>query len=240
MNAEQKSAYWNNLANSVIGSGVGSIFSGLGNEIAGNSIAQQQAWQERMMAKQQAYWKEQFNMINEYNKPANVAKRYLEGGISPSAAFGGSAVGQSSTSAQLGSSGSPVGFPNTMQSPSQWFSTITQAISQLSSAYKNTAEGKSIMTMLEDSLKGLQLDNSIKAFAFELDKANLPKKQKAEISKLLAEANQSQAMVNVANQEELLKMEQRYKVIQERINEITKGKILSQESLHWLETWKTL
>ena len=125
-------------AGSLIG-GIGSLFN------KGSSVEQQQAWQERMMDKQQAYWKQQFDYINEYNKPSNVAKRYFEAGASPSAAFGGSSVGQATASPTLGGSGSPVGFPPTMQNGAQMFSTIAQALSSLGSAFKNTAEGKSIM-----------------------------------------------------------------------------------------------
>ena len=209
-------------AGSLIG-GIGSLFN------KGSSVEQQQAWQEKMMDKQQAYWKQQFDYINEYNKPSNVAKRYFEAGASPSAAFGGSSVGQATASPSLGGSGSPVGFPPTMQNGAQMFSTIAQALSSLGSAFKNTAEGKSIMSLLADQLRGLKLDNDQKQFLFNLDQENLPKKQKIEIGNLFAEGQKLIAQANLANEEELLTIEKRYKTVAERLSEITKNSILQKD-----------
>ena len=188
------------------------------------------------MALAQEYWEKQFDMTNEYNKPSNTAKRYLEGGISPSAAFGGSSVGQSAAS-PVAPAAPSVSYPPTLQSPIQMVSSIAQAISSFGSAFKNTAEAKSIMTLLSEQLKGLTIDNSTKAFALEVDQSTLPKMRKAEIGKLLAEAGKLQADISVANEDELLKIEQRYKTIAERINELTKGVILSQEAQNWQNTY---
>lgn len=209
--------------------GAGSLIGGIGNLLHGSSVQQQQNWQENMMAKQQQYWKEQFDLVNEYNHPKNVVQRYLQAGISPSAGFGSSSVGQSSASPVLGGSGSPVGFPPTMQNGAQIFSTIAQAVSSLGSAFKNTAEGKSIMTLLADQLRGLKLDNDQKQFLFNLDQANLPKKQKIEIGNLFAEGQKLTAQANLANEEELLTIEKRYKTIAERLSEITKNSLLQKD-----------
>ena len=100
--------------------GAGSLFGGIGSLFNGSSVQQQQNWQERMMDKQQQYWREQFDLVNEYNKPKNLVSRYLEAGISPSAGFGSSSVGQSSASPTLGGSGSPVGFPPLLPPDCNW------------------------------------------------------------------------------------------------------------------------
>lgn len=211
--------------------------------MAANSIAglagmdKQNQLNRENMALAQDYWEKQFNMTNAYNKPSKVVGRYLEGGIHPSAAFGGSSVGQSAA-VPSAPNAPALSFPPSVQNGAQMFSTIAQALSSLGSAYKNTAEGHSILSMLEDNLKGVQIDNSIKQFALELDKMNLDKKQKAEIQMYLSEAAKNGAMVTNLNEDELLKMEQRFKTIQERINEITKGQILSNEATQWMKTWE--
>lgn len=207
-----------------------SLFSSTANGLS--AMQTQNAMQRENMARAQDYWKEQFKMINEYNDPSKVVERYRRAGISPSAAFGGSTVGQSSTGAAAPTAPS-VSYPPTMQNGAQMFSTIAQALSSLGSAYKNTAEGHSIMTLLTDQLHGLQIDNDTKALALACDKANLDKRQKAEIGKLLAEAGELRSRENVNNIDELLKIEERFKVMAERINEITKGKILTQEANNW-------
>lgn len=227
---------------SALASGVVNLGSGLVSRMfsGGSSIEQQQDWQERMMDKQQANWREQFKLINEYNKPSNVVSRYLQAGISPSAAFGGSSVGQSTASPALGGSGSPVGFPPTMQNGAQMFGTIAQALSALGSAFKNTQEGKSIMSMLEEQLRGLKLTNDQQQFLYNLDQENLPRKQKEEIGKLFAEQLHLTAMAQNANADELLKIEERFKTIAEKNNELLKGSMLQKDLMNYDTNFNTM
>lgn len=206
---------------------------------ARSDMAYQTELQKELMAEQQMYWEKQFNMTNSYNSPKAMARRYLEGGFSPSAGVAGSSVGQSSASVSSPGVPSPVGVPGYTQNPGQAFATVAQAASSLASAFKNTSEGKSILTMLGAQYRGLMLDNSMKQFAYELDQQNLPKKQKAEISALLGQAAKYQASADLDTEQGMLASELRLKTIQERINAITQGKILSNEALNWLTTWKT-
>lgn len=211
---------------------MGSTISGLA------GLDRQNQMNRENMALAQDYWKEQFKMVNEYNSPKNTVHRYLEGGVSPSAAFGGSSVGQSSASPSAPSVPA-LSFPPSTQNGAQMFATIAQAISSLGSAYKNTAEGKSILAMLTDQLHGLKIDNDTKSFALSLDKSNLDKRQKAEIGKLLAEAGELRSRENVNNMDELLKDEQRLDTIANRINAITKGEILTNELANWKQAFQT-
>ena len=119
---------------------MGSTISGLA------GLDKQNQMNRENMALAQDYWKEQFNMVNEYNSPKNTVHRYLEGGITPSAAFGGSSVGQSSSSPSAPATPA-LSFPPSTQNGAQMFATIAQAISSRGSAYKNTAEGTSILAM---------------------------------------------------------------------------------------------
>lgn len=220
-------------AASVAGS-IGSWFSGR------SSIAQQQDWQRDNMRLQQQNWEKQFNMTNEYNDPKNVVQRYFAAGISPSAAFGGSTVGQSSASPSLGAIGSPVGFPSWIQNPMQGFSSIAQALSSLGSHFQSSALGKSLLQKLGLELENMQIDNETKQFYLKLDKLNLPKRQQWEIKNLIEENNKLRSDVNVANQTELLAIEQRYKTIAERMNEITRGKLLDVDFQNWQRNWDSI
>ena len=218
-----------------------SMLGSFGSWLSGkSSIAQQQDWQRENMRIQQENWKEQFRMTNEYNDPKNAVSRYLNAGISPSAAFGGSSVGQSSATPSLGSSGSPVGFPSWMQNPMQGFTSIAQALSSLGSHFQSTAQGKSLLQKLGLELESMQIDNQTKQFYLKLDKLNLPKRQQWELKNLIEQNNKLRSDVNVANQEELLKIEQRFKVIAERMNEITRGKMLDIDFQNWQRNWNSV
>lgn len=223
------------------GASLGSLFSsGSSYEQSKKLMREQMDFQREMAAKQQDYWMDQFNVTNEYNDPKNAVRRYLNAGISPSAAFGGSAVGQSSAQMSVGSGGVPVGYPPTLQSGPQTFATIAQALSSLGSAFKNSAEGRSISQMMTEQLRGLTLTNDQKQFMFELDKLNLPKRQKQELANLGTQYLKMSAEIGVLNEDELLKMETRFRTIQERVNEITKGEMLSFDAEHYFTTWKSM
>lgn len=223
------------------GASLGSLFSsGSSFEQSKKLMREQMDFQREMAAKQQDYWMDQFNVTNEYNDPRNAVRRYLNAGISPSAAFGGSAVGQSSAQMSVGSGGVPVGYPPTLQSGPQTFATIAQALSSLGSAFKNSAEGRSISQMMVEQLRGLTLTNDQKEFMLELDKLNLPKRQKQELANLGTQYLKMSAEIGVLNEDELLKMETRFRTIQERVNEITKGEMLSFDAEHYFTTWKSM
>ena len=212
---------------------------GLWKSASEKSMDQQMDFQREMAELQQQHWFDQFNAVNRYNNPARAVQRYLQAGVAPSAGFTSSTVGQSSASPQVGAGGSPVPYSPETQNFAQKFSTIAQGLASLGSAFKSTAEGKRTASLMGAELEGLQMDNSMKQFRYELDQKNLPKKQKAEIQGMLAQANRDIALADVYSEEELLKMEQRFNEIARRTGIIAQSNMLSQESLHWLQTYKT-
>ena len=211
---------------------------GLWKSSSEQSMDQQMDFQREMAELQQKHWFEQFNAVNAYNTPARAVQRYLAAGVAPSAGFTSSTVGQSSASPQVGAGGSPVPYSPETQNFAQKFSTIAQGLASLGSAFKSTKEGQRTAALMGKELEGLSIDNSMKQFQYEVAQKHLDKYQEVQIKQMLAQANRDYALADVASEEQLLKMEQRFNVIAERAGKIAQSEMLSQEALHWLETYR--
>ena len=112
---------------------------------------------------QQETWNEQFTTQNQYNDPSKAVQRYLRAGITPSAAFGGSTVGQSSASIQA----SPVSggsLPNASpvrssidyaNAQNMQFATVAQALASIATAFKGTSEGVKAAKTINEEVEAL-------------------------------------------------------------------------------------
>lgn len=180
---------------------------------------QQQDDSKDLMAYQsqlnQQNWHDQFSTIAQYNEPSAVAKRYLDAGISPSAAFGGSAVGQSGAS--------PSVAPVTPVLPNNGLnvSSLAQMTALLSAARKDSAQASEITSLLHGKVVSQDLQNEFQELQNIVAHDTLPKRAQLELKKLLSDCLDLQASAGLKGAQELLSDEQRLKTIAERLLAIT-------------------
>lgn len=143
----------------------------------------------------------------ELNSPANQRRRLLEGGYNPATMYGsGATMGQSDASTpSAASSGISPSMPQfqlpNLQAPPSVLNTMFSNIESLSRTFGNLAKSgldimqkKRISTLLGkeydkliSEIENIDIQNQWNQFKFALDKENLDKKQKAEISKLFSD-----------------------------------------------------
>ena len=179
---------------------------------------------------QQETWNQQFTTQNQYNDPSQAAQRYLKAGISPSAAFGGSTVGQSSASIQA----SPVSggsLPNASpvrssidyaNAQNMQFATVAQALASIATAFKGTSEGVKAAKTINEEVEGLRLDNKLKDIQLKADQAYKVPTAKAQFNKVLQEANLLFQETENAQLDGLIKLEEKANKIQDRLYSIAK------------------
>ena len=179
---------------------------------------------------QQETWNQQFTTQNQYNDPSQAAQRYLKAGISPSAAFGGSTVGQSSASIQA----SPVSggsLPNASpvrssidyaNAQNMQFATVAQALASIATAFKGSTEGVKAAKTINEEVEGLKLDNKLKGIQLQADQAYKVPTAKAAFNKVLQEANLLFQETENAQLDGLVKLEEKANKIQDRLYTMAK------------------
>lgn len=161
-----------------VGAGAG-IIGGL-DSLFGWSARRQENAQKRLMDKQQSQWKEQqqiladyqlaqWNRENEYNDPTNYYKRLFAGaaanGINPKALIGDSApgsVGQSATGVTAPGSTSPPGVGGVQQQ------SIAAGMNQVMAGMRQRAE----ISLLEAQARNLEQQNKESDSRIDLNRSN--------------------------------------------------------------------
>lgn len=161
---------------SFLGGQVNSVSKGLGDLIFGGALAKrdlkywtkkaeaQQQMQHETMDKQQQQAIDFWKMQNEYNSPAEVAKRYREAGISPLAAFGGQVVGQGASSVSMPNASAPSGGTSPIGGvnlPSPMESALMGA--RVKNTESDTKQKDTNTILLEEKVISQQLFNRIEA-----------------------------------------------------------------------------